>query len=110
MASNTPHAQNAQISFCISATKCKIYELNAHLEKTIGYGDLPEHWVELRGAKAGDRVCMCHFLIGKNLSTLPKTWTLTDSAAALDETLQTGCSHLLVPIWEKFLVNSSGSV
>lgn len=34
-------------------------------------------------------------LIGKNLSALPKTWSLIDSVAALDETLQTGLQLLL---------------
>ena len=39
---HSPHTEGTDYFF-ISATKCKIYKLNAHLESTIGCGDLPEH-------------------------------------------------------------------
>lgn len=42
-------------------------------------------------------------LIGKNLSTLPKTWTLNDSTAALDKTPLTGLQLLLSGSYSTFL-------
>lgn len=42
-------------------------------------------------------------LIGKNLSTLPKTWTLNDSTAALDKTPQAGLQLLLSGSYGTFL-------
>lgn len=54
---HTPHTEHTDYFF-ISSTKCKIYELNGHLEATIGCGDLPEHQADLRGPKTRDSMSL----------------------------------------------------
>lgn len=92
MVSTLPtHRMNG--SFSIPAIKCKISILNPRLETTTGWGDLAEHWAELGGAEVKDGLCTCHFDRRKSVSS-PGTWAVTDSAAARDETLQTGLQLL----------------
>lgn len=73
----------------ISAIKCNISILNPHLETTIGREDLTEHQAELGGAKVRAGFCTCHCESRKSVSS-PRTRAVIDSAAALDQTLQTG--------------------
>lgn len=83
----------------ISTAKCKVYKLNAHLDTTTGILQS----IRQSSGEQKPEISFVHVaLIGENLPTLPNLWTVIDSAAALDKTLQMGLWLLLSGSYRTF--------